>query len=208
MLHELNELASRAKLIAMIIFAGGDGSMGGSVRPARAMIVAGCLVLSGAAAAQTPHQLLNKTVAFSYTTQTVQRNPDGRIHNVQTGIRYTFYISGAGRIFERSSRSPGGGASQTGQFAPSAASTTKSGETRNVHFEGNKLVSLRGFATGASRTVVSFDQSFSSCTVAVQQGRENGVFKRKGTDGVVREYLSIAVSGETCSVREGNPFAD
>jgi hypothetical protein len=56
--------------------------------------------------------------------------------------------------------------------------------------------------------VVSFDPGFTSCTVSVQNAKENGgVIKRKGTDGVVREYLSITNSGETCSVREGNPFA-
>ena len=180
------------------------------MKPTGVAIVASFVVgiaSGGTAAAQVPHQLFNKTVTFSYTVQSMQRDPDGRTHGVQTGINYTFYLSSAGRIFERSSRSPGRGPSQTGQFAPDAPPTTKSGEARNVHFEGNKLVSLREFASGASRTVVAFDQSFSSCTVTVQVGKENGVVKRKGTDGVVREFLSISVSGETCSVREGNPFA-
>jgi hypothetical protein len=165
------------------------------------------VVGSTTAAAQAPRQLYNKTVAFSYMTQSMQRDADGRTRGVQAGISYTFYISSAGRIFERSSRSPGGGASQSGQFGPDSAAKSKTGEAHNVHFEGNKLVSLRGFVSGASRTVVSFDGSFSSCTVSVQQGKEGGVIKRKGTDGVVREYLSITVSGETCAVREGNPFA-
>ncbi len=55
--------------------------------------------------------------------------------------------------------------------------------------------------------VISFDPGFTSCSVSVQNAKENGVIKRKGTDGVVREFLSITISGETCSVREGNPFA-
>jgi hypothetical protein len=165
------------------------------------------VVCSNTAAAQAPRQLYNKTVAFSYTTQNLMRDADGKTHSGQTGISYTFYISSAGRIFERSSRSPAGGASQGGQFGPDSGAKSKTGETHSVRFEGNKLVSLRGFVTGASRTVVSFDAAFSSCTVSVQQGREGGVFKRKGTDGVLREFLSITVSGETCSVREGNPFA-
>jgi len=171
------------------------------------MIVGLAIAFSGTAAAQAPRQLFNKTVAFSYTTENVIRDPDGRVRNGRTAISYTFYISSAGRIFERSSRSPSGGQSQSGQFGPDSAATSKSGEAHNVHFEGNKLISIRAFVTGASRTEVSFDPSFSSCTVSVQQGREKGVFKRKGTDGVVREFLSITVSGETCSVREGNPFA-
>lgn len=166
------------------------------------------IAAGGTAAAQAPRQLYNKTITFSFTSNSLQRDPGGREHSVQTGINYTFYISSAGRIFERSSRSPNRGASQSGQFGPDSGPTTKIGEAHNVHFEGNKLVSLRAFVTGASRMVVSFDPSFASCTVSVQNAKENGgVIKRKGTDGIVREYLSITTSGETCSVREGNPFA-
>ncbi len=175
-----------------------------------ATIIAGfALVCCGPAAAQAPRQLYNKTVAFSFTSNSVQRSPNGQTRDVHTAINYTFYISSAGRIFERSSRSPDRGASQTGQFGPDSGPTSKTGEAHNVHFEGNKLVSLRAFVTGASRMVVSFDPSFASCTVSVQNAKENGgVIKRKGTDGVVREFLSITTSGETCSVREGNPFAN
>src|SRR5258707_12273766 len=82
--------------------------------------VALAVVGSATAAAQAPRQLYNKAVAFSYTTQNLVRDPDGKTHNSQTGISYTFYISSAGRIFERSPRSPAGGARQSGQLAPDA----------------------------------------------------------------------------------------
>jgi hypothetical protein len=167
----------------------------------------GLLVSVGMAQA-APKQLLNKTIAFSYNVQSVQRDPDGRTRNINTAINYLWYVSNAGRIFERSSRSPSAGSSQTGQFGPDSASTSKTGEGHDVHFEGNKLVSLRSFAAGASRTLVSFDPSFTGCTVSVQQGKQGGIFKRKMTDGVIREVLSMSTSGETCSVREGNPFAN
>ena len=169
-----------------------------------AMLAAAC---SFGVRAQAPRPLFNKTVAFSYNADSVVRDPDGKTHAVHAVISYTWYISTAGRIFERSARTPGRGPKQAGKFAPDAALRTKTGEARNVHFEGSKIVSLRGFVKGASRTVVSFDPGFSSCTVSVQQGKEGGAFKRKGTDGAVRDYLSIKVSGQTCSVREGNPFA-
>jgi hypothetical protein len=184
--------------------------MGVAARSGAAIIAGLALAVAfgGPAAAQAPRQLYDKTVAFSFTSNSLQRDPGGREHGVQTGISYTFYISSAGRIFERSSRSPSGGTSQSGQFGPDSKALSKSGEAHNVHFEGNKLVSLRAFVVGASRMVVSFDPGFTSCTVSVQNAKENGgVIKRKGTDGVVREFLSITTSGETCSVREGNPFA-
>jgi hypothetical protein len=184
--------------------------MGVAARSGAAIIAGLALAvgLGGSAAAQAPRQLYNKTIAFSFTSNSLQRDPGGREHGVQTGISYTFYISSAGRIFERSSRSPSSGASQSGQFGPDSGAVSKSGEAHNVHFEGNKLVSLRAFVVGASRMVVSFDPGFTSCTVSVQNAKENsGVIERKGTDGVVREFLSITTSGETCSVRDRNPFA-
>lgn len=179
-------------------------SSGAAILAGLALAVAFC----GPAAAQAPPQLYNKTIAFSFTSNSLQRDPGGREHGVQTGISYTFYVSSAGRIFERSSRNPSGGASQSGQFGPDSKAVSKSGEAHNVHFEGDKLVSLRAFVVGASRMVVSFDPGFTTCTVSVTNAKENrGVIKRKGTDGVVREFLSITTSGETCSVRDGNPFA-
>jgi hypothetical protein len=45
-----------------------------------------------------------------------------------------------------------------------------------------------------------------SCTVAVTFGREAGGFKREGVDGVMYTIDSMIPSGESCSIREGNPF--
>jgi len=59
------------------------------------------------------------------------------------------------------------------------------------------------------RAVASFDPGFASCTLAVTHGRENGgAIKRKGIDGVVREYLSLTVTGASCSIASGNAFAN
>jgi hypothetical protein len=153
-----------------------------------------------------PQQLLNKTISWSYTVQSMQRDPDGKTRGVQTGINYTVYVSGAGRLFERSSRSAGG--KTQGGDQEVGARQTKIGEARDIHFEGNKLVSVRGYVTGAARTIVSFDPNFSSCTVDLLMGRENGLIKRKMIDGVTREILSSSMSGQSCSIRQGNAFAN
>jgi hypothetical protein len=56
--------------------------------------------------------------------------------------------------------------------------------------------------------VATFDPGYSSCTLAVTHGRENGsVIKRKGIDGIVREYGSINVIGANCSIQSGNALA-
>ncbi len=92
------------------------------------------------------------------------------------------------------------------------------GEARGMRFEGNTLVANRGYAgaggAGASgavvmRAVATFDGSYSSYTLNVMHGKENGdAIKRRGIDGIVREYLSITVTATNCSIQNGNGFAN
>jgi hypothetical protein len=59
------------------------------------------------------------------------------------------------------------------------------------------------------RAVATFDSSYSSCTVVVMVGKENGgLIKRQGFDGVVREVLLVEISGANCSIQNGNAFAN
>ena len=56
---------------------------------------------------------------------------------------------------------------------------------------------------------VAFDSGFQSCTANVTMGRESGkAFKFKGLDGKTYTATgSPTASTPTCSIREGNPFA-
>ncbi|MEI9924364.1 MAG: hypothetical protein WDN50_13280 [Bradyrhizobium sp.] len=157
-----------------------------------------------------PAQLYNKTITITWLSETVQRDPDGTVHPGQTHIAYIIYVSSAGRLFERSSRGSGRRLG-TSDNSPGTGST-RNGEARGLRFEGNRLVINRSYSggggAGAVRAEVDFDGSFSSCTVNVTVGKEGGVVKRKGLDGVVREMLSIKTTNTNCSIREGNAFAD
>ena len=83
----------------------------------------------------------------------------------------------------------------------------KAGEATSVHFEGNQLVGLLAFAQGGRRYVATFDPGFTSCTLAVTVGRESGGMKRKGVNGVLYTLDSVKATGETCSISDGNSFA-
>src|SRR5215471_18125281 len=67
----------------------------------------GLLVSSAESVHAAPQQVLNKTISWSYTVQSMMRDPDGKTQGFQTRINYTVYVSSAGRFFERSSRSSG-----------------------------------------------------------------------------------------------------
>ena len=120
-------------------------------------------------------------------------------------VYHTVYVSTSGRLFERASRAGKKGRKQTDN-EPGAASN-RGGEATGLRFQGRTLVGSTAFAQGARRWVVSFDPGFSSCTVTVTFGRDGGGLKRRGIDGVMYAIESMTASGESCSIREGNPFS-
>src|SRR5215475_9103162 len=170
--------------------------------------IAVLMLVSGLSCAQAaPQQLLNKTVVFSFTNNETLREPDGRVISRQPSFSYTDYISSTGRIFQRSSRS-GGRQTRTADKEPDKP-RLGGGEVHTNSFEGNKLVIMNGYAEGAVRMVVSFDPTFSTCTVDVVLGKQSGgAVRRRGLDGVVREILTYNITNQSCTIHDGNPFAD
>jgi hypothetical protein len=168
------------------------------------LIVAALAAPTSPARAGAPQQLYNKTIQISWTSSVTETAPDGQHHARSFAVSHTIYVSSAGRLFERGSRSRG----QMRKQSDNAPGSTQNagGEANSVHFEGNKLIGLTAFAQGARRYVATFDPSFSSCTVSITMGREGNGMKRKGLDGVLYTIDSVTPSGESCSIREGNPF--
>jgi hypothetical protein len=175
------------------------------VRQFRLLLIAAAFGMHAMPAlAQAPRQLYNKTVLISWSTAVSQTAPDGQRKNVTTAVHRTIYVSSTGRLFERASRSTPKGRKES-ENAPGATQNA-GGEATGLHFEGNRLVGAMAFVRGARRFVATFDSSFSSCTLAVTYGHEGGGYKRKGVDGVMYTIDSMVPSGESCSIRDGNPF--
>jgi len=165
------------------------------------------LVTDFSCAQAAPQQLLTKTIEFSFTNHETLRDPDGRTFNAQPSFHYIDYVSSAGRIFQRSSRSSGN-LSRTRDKEPDQP-RLGGGEVHTNRFEGNKLVIMNSYAEGAVRMIISFDPSFSTCSVDVLLGKESGgTIKRRGLDGVMREILSSNITDKSCTIRDGNPFGN
>ncbi len=154
-----------------------------------------------------PQPLLNKTVTFSFTNDQVLREASGRTFNSQASFTYIDYISSAGHIFQRSSRSTGN-QTKSSDKDPDKARVGR-GEVHTNRFEGNNLVIMNSYPEGAVRMVVSFDASFSTCSVDVLLARQGGgKIMRRGLDGVLREIVSYNIGNKSCSIRDGNPFGN
>lgn len=152
---------------------------------------------SGAA----PQAMLDKTIEISFVVSIPARSSAGQSLTARRSVQKVMYVSRAGRVFSRTARQAGR-ASETKDVAPGGAD----GAPR---IEGNTIVGTLGFTSGASRLVISFDNSFQNCTASMIMGREGGkALNWKGIDGNVYTATGpAAVSTPSCSVKSGNSFA-
>ena len=164
-------------------------------------MVAALLVPASMASAAPPPQLYNKTISVGMTVSVNARADDGSSANLPRSIQRTIYVSTKGRLFSRADRQVGRNATTTDR--------TPEETSKNLLFQGSKLVGVLKFPSGAAQMVVSFDSGFTSCSVNVIFGREGGQNIRfKGLNGkMYTQQGPFNVSGQSCSIREGNPFA-
>jgi hypothetical protein len=144
--------------------------------------------------------MLNKTVTVSFEIAIPAQNAAGQSRAARRNVNKVLYISSAGRVFSRTVRraAPAG---ETKEVGPGE----RDGSPR---IEGNTIVGTVKFFAGASRLVVTFDGSFSSCTATVIMGREGGKLTWKALSGEVYTATGPAnVSTPSCSVQSGNAFA-
>jgi hypothetical protein len=57
---------------------------------------------------------------------------------------------------------------------------------------------------------ITFDDSFRSCTVSLQHGKEDNApgLVRRGMGGGLQLVKAISVSGQRCAVKDGNVFGE
>lgn len=153
-----------------------------------------------------PSQLLNKTVTVNLTVAIPGKGTDGSSLNTSSPVQRVIYISSAGRVFSRTTRT-GGSARQQAERGPEAGSSGGS-----LSFSGNKLVGGMPIYGGSGATLwtISFDPSFQSCTAEVIVGKDSGKpIVWKGFNGVSYTATGKAViSGVSCSIRDGNALAN
>jgi hypothetical protein len=162
-------------------------------------LLGGAGLLGPAVASAAPAELLNRTVTVSYSTAIPAKGSDGSTRTATRSSVRIIYISSAGRIFTRLTRRDSG-TTDTKDTAPE-------NPKNNLHFEGNKLVGVMTFATGAALMTISFEGGGQSCSAELVSGRDKGAFRFKGLNGVMYEATGPATfSGVSCSIASGNAF--
>ena len=162
------------------------------------------LVLTNSFASASPQQIQNKTITASWSLNNTLVAPNGKTVTGSVHQQRIIYVSSTGRIFVKASFS-GPRGNNSAELAPGAPAA--GGRARNVSLQNGRLVGIAELDGGrAGRMEIRFDQSFSSCTVSVIVGRSTGkvIIQRHG---MTLEIVSQRVSGESCSIRDGNAFA-
>jgi hypothetical protein len=169
---------------------------------AAAIVLASLSIPTFAAAA--PAGAMNKTITISFTATGMAKSADGQAKGFSTAVSRSIYVSSAGRLFMRHTAS-NGRAKRGADFDPTDTRTGKG----SFQFQGNKLVGVIPYGMGARQIVATFDASFSSCTASVIEGHTaGGAIQRKAPNGVMYQITSASATSPSCSIQNGNAFAN
>lgn len=163
-------------------------------------------------AAAAPQQLYNKSITVHWGEGVLQKASDGSTRTPQISSTRVIYVSSAGRLFVKGTRSINNRrfqATKTTMRGPDGSSGMGNVQG-NFGFSGNQLVGTAVFDGGARRLTVSFDPSFSSCTASVIYGKSGGgnqKWQSLDGSGQTFEVISITVNAVSCSISEGNAVA-
>jgi hypothetical protein len=177
----------------------------------RAAIAAILYVGMGAVAwAQAPAELRNKTITLRWSEYRVQKADAGDTTRNSTSSSMTVYVSDAGRPFVRLARQNNRGRGNNTDRAPAGDEQKQGTGAGNLNptFEGNVLNVVSTMRSGARIVQATFASGFTSCSLRVVFGKENGAdLYHRGMDGRMYKIISTDVSGTSCSIRGGNAFA-
>ena len=165
--------------------------------------VSAVLLGLSAPAIAAPAEALNKTITISFTATGMSKGPDGQTKGFSTSVARVVYVSSQGRLFMKHTATLGRN-SRGGEFDPNDARQGKG----SFQFQGNKLVGVIPYGTGARQITATFDAGFSSCTATVIEGHSGGVIRRKGPNGIMYEITNASTSSPSCSIQSGNAFAN
>lgn len=175
------------------------------------LIAALTLLSQVAYAGSAPKELYGKSIIITWTEHRNQRHEDqANFRDVDVPLSRKIYISTEGHFFGRfSAMSPSGREGAREGFGTSG--TSAGGGPREVQF-GSRTITLTGASTGglARRTTIEFNESFSTCEALIIFAKQAGsdvVIGRNLVTGGLNEIRSATVTNVSCSVHNGNVFA-
>jgi hypothetical protein len=186
--------------------------LNGGIMRAIAMAFGVAAGLAPCAAAAAPSQLYGKSVTVNWSETRSQRavGQEPAFHPVSIPFTLTVYVSSEGHIFRRlSSITPNG--RQSGAKDRVGESSSGANSSFAAQFRGNAMVASGSNGGFGLHVEVTFDSSFGGCTAQVIAAKQSGsrtVMLRSIASGATIEVESASAGSASCSVAQGNPFAN
>ena len=167
------------------------------------------LIASTSGALAAPQSFYGKTLRVTWNESRSQRvQGEGAFKAVSIPLSYTVYVSSKGQIFKRLTSTAASGR-QSGSKDRVGASGSDSQGAGSISFQGNTLISTANNGGLGRRIRISFDGS-SSCSAEVLTGKAGTgtATVRSNATGKIMEFESASAGSASCSVQEGNAFAN
>lgn len=168
------------------------------------LVLLGSTSLSFAA----PQSYYGKTLRVTWTEARSQRvQGEGAFKSQSVPMSFVVYVSTKGQIFRRvTSTSASGTSGSTDRVGATGASSQGAGA---VSFAGNTLTYTANNGGLGRRISVTFDGG-SSCSAAVLTGKGGSGTQtvRSNATGKMLEFESVSAGAASCTVQDGNAFAN
>jgi hypothetical protein len=167
------------------------------------------LVASTSGAIAAPQSLYGKTLRVTWNESRSQRvRGEGEFKSVSIPLSYTVYVSSNGQLFKRLTSTTSSGR-QSGSKDRVGTSGSDSQGSGSISFQGNTLIGTANNGGLGRRIRISFDGG-SSCSAEVLTGKAGTgtATVRSNATGKMMEFDSVSAGGASCSVQEGNAFAN
>jgi hypothetical protein len=167
------------------------------------------LIASTSGALAAPQSLYGKTFRVTWNESRSQRvQGEGEFKALSIPMSYTVYVSSKGQVFKRLTSTTASGR-QTGSKDRVGTSGADSQGAGSISFQGNTLISAANNGGLGRRIRISFDGG-SSCSAEVLTGKtgSGAATVRSNATGKMMELESVSAGSASCSVQEGNAFAD
>jgi hypothetical protein len=167
------------------------------------------LISSTSAALAAPQGWYGKTLRVTWNESRSQRvQGEGEFKAVSIPLSYTVYVSSKGQVFKRFTSTTSSGR-QSGSKDRVGTSGSDSQGAGSIAFQGNTLISTANNGGLGRRIRISFDGG-SSCSAEVLTGKAGSgtATTRSNATGKMMEFQSASAGAASCSVQEGNAFAN
>jgi hypothetical protein len=167
------------------------------------------LIASTSGSLAAPQSLYGKTLRVTWNESRSQRvRGEGEFKAVSIPLSYTVYVSSKGQLFKRltSTTATGRRTGSKDRVGVSGAGADGSG---SVSFQGNTLIQTANNNGLGRRIRITFDGG-SSCSAEVLTGKSGtgAAMVHSNATGKMLEFESVSAGAASCSVQEGNAFAD